>query len=124
MGMQCLLVANLLLFIKHGGNKEFVLAGEAYLAEFSSEHGLLNQWNATKRRVSWHLSKMKPVFELVKSTEANAVLVEAKLTKVQQLLDEDAEQVRQLQQRLVHAQNPRVLLTLEGGQVVRGHYLK
>lgn len=123
LGMQCLLMANLILFIKHGGNKEFVLAGEAYLAEFSSEHGLLNQWNATKRRVSWHLSKMKPVFELVKSTEANAMLVEAKLTKAQQLLDEDAEQVHQLQQRLVDAQNPRVLLALEDGQVVRGHYL-
>lgn len=30
-GMQCLLVANLILFIKHDGNREFVLTSEVYL---------------------------------------------------------------------------------------------
>lgn len=124
LGMQCLVMANLILFIKHGGNKEFLIAGDTYLAELSSEDGLMNQWNATKRRVSWHLSKMKPVFELAKSTQANAVLVEAKLSKVQQQLDEDVKQVRELQQRLVLAQNPRLLLVLEGGLVKRGHFLQ
>lgn len=123
LGMQCLLMANLILFVKHGGNKEFVLAGEAYLAELSSEPGLLNQWGITKRYVDWHLSKMKPLFELAKSTQANAQLVEAKVVRVQQLMAQDAEQIHQLQQRLVHAQNPRVLLEMEGGQIVRGYYL-
>lgn len=124
LGMQCLLAANLILFVKHGGNKEFVLAGKAYLEELSTEQGLLNQWNVTKQRVDWHLSKMKPVFEFAMSTQANAQLVQAKVAKVQQLITQDTEQVHELQQRLVHAQNPRVLLELEGGQVVRGHYLQ
>lgn len=123
LGMQCLLTANLILYVKHGGNKEFVLAGKAYLEELSSEEGMLNQWEVTRRRVDLHLSKMKPVFELARSTQANAHLVEAKVTKVQQLLDEDTRQVHEFQQRLVHAQNPRVLLELEAGQVVRGYYL-
>ena len=123
LGMQCLLAANLILFVKHGGNKEFVLAGNDYLEELNSEQGLLNKWNVTKRCVDLHLSKMKPVFELGKSTQANAHLVEANVAKVQQLITQDYAQVHELHQRLVHAQNPRVLLELEGGQVVRGYYL-
>lgn len=123
LGVQCLLAANLILFIKHGGNKEFVLAGKAYLEELSSEQGLLNQWNVTKRRVVFLLSKMKPFFELTKSTRANAHLVEAKVAEVQQLITQDTALAHELQQRLVHAQNPGVLLELEGGQVVRGYYL-
>lgn len=123
LGMQCLLVANLILFIKRGGNKEFVLAGQAYLAELNNDRGLLEQWDATEKRVAWHLSKMKPVFELTRSTEANARLVDAKVAAVQHLITRDVEQIRQLEQRLVNAQTPRVVLELESGQVVRGHYL-
>lgn len=123
LGMQCLLVANLILFIKHGGNKEFVLAGRAYMDELNCDQGLLTQWNATKRRVTLHLSKMKPFFEFAKSTQANADLVEAKVVAVQKILDYDVAQIRQLGQRLLEAQNPRVLLELDGGQAVRGRYL-
>jgi hypothetical protein len=122
-GLQCLLAANLILFIKHGGNKEFVIAGNSYLDELSGEHGLVEQWNVTKRRVNFHLSKMKPVFEWAKSTQANAYLVEAKVAEVQQRISQDTAKVHELQQQLVHAQNPRVLLELEGQQVVRGYYL-
>lgn len=120
LGMQCLLMANLILFIKHGANKEFVLAGEDYLNELDSE---LDQWEITKRRVTFHLSKMKPLFELAKSTQANVLLLEGRVAKVQRLIVEDVEQVRQLQQRLVRAQRPCVLLELEHGQVARGHHL-
>lgn len=123
LGMQCLLVANLILFIKHDGNKEFLLAGNQYRAELENENGLLSQWEATKRRVAMHLSKMKPVFELAKSTQANAQMVESTVEKVQTLIAQDAEQVCQLQQRLEDAQTPRVLLEVDGGVVVRGHYL-
>lgn len=123
LGMQCLLVANLILFIKHDGNKEFLLAGNQYRDELENEQGLLRQWEATKRRVAMHLSKMKPVFELAKSTQANAQVVESTVQKVQALIAQDAEQVCQLQQRLEDAQIPRVLLEVEGGVVVRGCYL-
>ena len=123
LGMQCLLVANLILFIKHGGNKEFVLAGNAYVAELEDEQGPLNKWKATQRQVAAHLSKMKPAFELAKSTQANVRLVESTVAKVQQLLAEDLGQVQQLSQRLGQAQTPRVLLEFEAGRVVRGHYL-
>lgn len=123
LGMQCLLVANLILYIKHGGNKEFARAGNDYLAELNNEQGLLAKWDATTRSVAVHLSRMKPVFELAKSTQANAQLVESTVRKVNELIEQDSEQVRQFQQRLVDAQNPRVLLEIEGGLVVRGNYL-
>lgn len=123
LGMQCLLVANLILFVKHGGNKEFVLAGRAYIDELNYEQGLLTQWNAIKRRITLHLSKMKPFFEFAKSTQANSDLVEAKMVAVQRIVDHDVAQIRQLGQRLLEAQNPRVFLELENGQAIRGRYL-
>ncbi|MDH1475226.1 hypothetical protein N5F13_12015 [Comamonas thiooxydans] len=123
LGMQCLLVANLILYIKHGGNKEFVRAGNDYLAELNNEQGLLAKWDATTRSVSVHLSRMKPVFELAKSTQANAQLVESTVGKVNELVARDSAKALQFQQRLVDAQNPRVLLEIEGGLVVRGNYL-
>lgn len=123
LGMQCLLVANLILFVKHGGNKEFVLAGQDYLAELNNPQGMLAQWNVTKQRVALHLSKMKPVFELARSTQANAELVDARVAGVQQHLTHDVAQIQHLEQRLVNAQAPRVLLQVENGQVVGGRYL-
>lgn len=123
LGMQYLLVANLILYIKHGGNKEFVHASEDYLAELQNEHGLLAQWHATVRHVAVHLSKMKPVFELSKSTQANVQLVEGRIAKVRQTIAQDSRKVRQLQQRIEDAQVPRILLEMEKGRVVRGHYL-
>lgn len=122
-GMQCLLVANLILFVKHGGNKEFVVASEDYLDELKNEHGVLKQWEKIKCSVDYHLSKMKPIFELARSTQANALLVTAKVTKVQQQIDQDTKMVHELQQRVVRAQKPRVLLELEAGKIVRGYYI-
>ncbi|WP_419204450.1 hypothetical protein, partial [Bordetella trematum] len=43
-GMQGLLVANLILYIKNGGHKEFVYAGDYYLAELQTDEGLLAKW--------------------------------------------------------------------------------
>lgn len=123
LGMQCLLVANVILFVKYGGNQEFVLAGQDYLSELDESQGVVDQWRVTKQRLALHLSKMKPVFELARSTQANAELVEAKVSAVQQLLTQDVAQIRHLQQRLVNAQNPRVLLEVEDGQLVGGRYL-
>ena len=123
LGMQSLLVANLILYINHNGNKEFVHAGEDYLAELQHESGLLVNWNATTRRVKLHLSKMKPLFELAKSTQANALLVENSVAKVQQMIEQDVIKIRQLQQRIVDAQAPRIMLEVENGRVARGYYL-
>lgn len=123
LGMQSLLIANLILYVKYGGNKEFVYAGEEYLAELQDDKGLLAQWNATMRHVKVHLSKMKPVFELAKSTQANVLLVESSIAKVQQMMTQDVNQIRQLQQRIVDAQAPRIMLELENDRITRGHYL-
>lgn len=123
LGMQSLLVANLILYIKNGGNKEFVYAGEDYLKELQSESGLLLQWNATTRLIKLHLSKMKPIFELSKSNQANELLVESSVAKVQQMIEQDVEHIRQLQQRIVDAQSPRIMLEVENGLVARGNYL-
>lgn len=123
LGIKSLLVANLILYIKYGGNKEFVHAGEDYLAELQHENGLLAQWNETMHHVNVHLSKMKPVFELAKSTQANVLLVESSITKIQKVIAQDVKQICQLQQRIVDAQAPRIVLEVEDGRVVRGHYL-
>lgn len=123
LSMQCLLLANLILFIKHGGNKEFVRAGNDYLVELKAPNGLLAQWEAIKRQVQVHLNKMKPVFELARSTQANAQIIQTGVEKINQQLEYDTAQVEQLQQRLIQAQNPRLLLQVEGGQVVSGRYL-
>jgi hypothetical protein len=123
LGMKSLLVANLVLYIKYGGNKEFVHASDDYLAELHHENGLLAQWNATMCSVRVHLSKMKPVFELTKSTQANVLLVENTVAKVQQMITQDAQQIRQLQQKIVDAQAPRIILEVENGSVACGYYL-
>jgi len=123
LGMQCLLVANLILFMKAGGNREFVVEGQSWLAELNDPNGIVAQWDITKQRVAVHLSKMKPVFELARSTQANVELVDAKVSGVQRLLTQDVGQIRDLEQKLVNAQTPRVFLEVENGQVVRGRYL-
>ncbi|WP_268592316.1 hypothetical protein, partial [Escherichia coli] len=76
-----------------------------------------------KRRVTLHLSKIKPFFEFAKSTQANSDLVGAKVLAVQKIVDYDVAQIRQLGRRLLEAQNPRVFLELESGQAVRGRYI-
>lgn len=123
LGMQSLLVANLILYVKNGGNKEFVYAGETYLAELQADEGLLAQWGQAERRVKAHLNKMKPVFEFARSTQANELMVESSLAKVQQMIDGNIKQIQQLQQKIVDAQSPRIMLEVHNGRVVRGNYL-
>lgn len=123
LGMQCLVLANLILFIKNGGNKEFVHAGNTYLSELKAPNGLLAQWAGIQRQVAVHLSKMKPVFELSKSTQANVQMVESSVQNIERQLQNDTVQVEQLQQRLLQAQTPSLLLKVESGKVISGHYL-
>lgn len=123
LGMQCLLVANLILYVKHGGNKEFALASESYVKELRSDDGALLQWKKTQTQVDLLLKKMKPVFELGKSTQANALMVQKTQSKVAILLEHDTQQVLELQKRMERVQAPKVALELENGKVVRGRYL-
>lgn len=122
-GMQGLLVANLILYIKNGGNKEFVYAGDYYLAELQTDEGLLAKWRQAVRRVQFHLSKMKPVFEFAKSTQANVLMVENYVAKVQQIIDGNTQEIRFLQQKIVDAQRPRIMIEVQDGRVVRGNYI-
>lgn len=122
--MQCLLVANLILFIKHDGNQEFVLTSEVYLKELNASNGIFQQWEKIKRKVAHHLSKMKPIFERTSSTQANALQVERKLNQTDNLLSTDNVLLAQLGERIQAAQSPQVLLEIVDNKVLRGRFLR
>jgi len=123
-GMQCLLMANLILYIKHGGNKEFILSSELYLNELRQNNGVLPEWGKNKRTIYSHLSKMKPLFERAISSQANALQVELKLKQVDSLLHIDTDQISLLNERIHAAQSPQILLEIVEGKVQRGYYLR
>lgn len=122
-GLQCLLLANLVLFVKHGGNKEFVLSSENYLKELRNANGTFPKWEKTKRTIARHLSKMKPLFERAISSQANALQVERRVKQVDSLLDIDTAQVTQLHDRILAAQTPRVILEIVDGKIQQGRHL-
>ena len=122
-GMQCLLMANLVLFIKHGGNKEFVLSSELYLKELHDTNGFITKWEKNKRKIACHLSKMKPLFERAMSSQANALQVQHSVDRLDKLLGIDAEHITQLHARIQAAQSPQVLLEIVDGKIQRGRYL-
>ncbi|PYD47124.1 hypothetical protein C3920_11620 [Novacetimonas pomaceti] len=122
-GMKCLLMANLILFIKNGGNKEFVFVCENYLNEINDENGVMQKWGKTKRKVANHLSKMKPIFERAISSQANALQVERRIRQVDNLLCIDKTQIMQMNDQIAAAQSPQVILEIVDGKVRRGRYL-
>ena len=123
MGMKCLLMANLILFIKNGGNKEFVFTCENYLKELNDENGVIQKWEKTKRKVTYHLSKMKPIFERAVSSQANALQVERRIKQVDNFLCIEKTQIIQMNDRIKAAQSPQIILEIVGGKVKRGRYL-
>lgn len=123
-GMQCLLMANLVLYIKHGGNKEFILSSERYLNELSQNNGLLPEWEKNKRTINIHLNKMKPLFERAINSQANVLQVERKIEQVDALLHLDTAQITLLNDRIHAAQSPQILLEIVEGKVQRGRYLR
>lgn len=122
-GMQCLLIANLILFIKHDGNKEFILTSEMYLKELNDANGAIQKWERTKRTIARHLSKMKPLFERAASSQANALLVERRLKQADSLLYIDTAQITELNNRIQAAQSPQLMLEIVDGKVLQGRYL-
>jgi len=122
-GMQCLMMANLILYIKQDQNKEFLSTSEAYMKELSSEDGVIAQWEKTKRTVAHHLSKMRPFFEFSNSTDANVLLIEKSISKADSLLVNEINQIANLKSRFDNMQNSQVLLEMVDGVAVRGRYL-
>lgn len=122
-GMQCLLMANLVLFIKKDGNKEFVLTSEQYLNELDDNRGIISQWDKMKRTITLHLSKMKPFFERALSSQANALQVESKLKQANNQLCIEIKKITDLNDRVKAAQSPQVMLEIVNGKVERGRYL-
>lgn len=122
-GMQCLLMTNLVLFIKHSGNKEFVLTGEKYLKELNDANEIIPQWEKIKRTIALHMSKMKPLFERATSSQANVLQVESRLKQADNHLCIDTTQIMQLSDRIQAAQSPKVMLEIVNGKVQRGRYL-
>lgn len=123
LGMQCLLMANLILFIKHGGNKEFSLASEIYLSELRSENGAIAQWGRTQKKITLHLSKMKPLFERSTSSIANSHQVERRLGQADKSLSADLDQITLLNNRIQAAQSTQLMLEVVNGKVQRARYL-
>lgn len=122
-GMQCLLMVQLILFIKHGGNKEFILTSELYLKELHDTNGFISIWDKSKRTIACHLSKMHPLFERTISSQANALQVESRIDRLDKLLHIDVVNITQLQARIEAAKSPQVLLEIVDGKVLRGRYL-
>lgn len=123
LGMQTLLIANLLLYIHHKGGMEFSKAAQQYLDELKSENGVLKQWDGTKKHVSFLLSKMSPMLESAHSAQANALLVEKKLDEQTLQLNQEVAQIEALHQRFKQAGKLNMALRVENGQVTQARYL-
>ncbi|MDW8844581.1 hypothetical protein SD961_01525 [Erwinia sp. MMLR14_017] len=123
LGMQCLLIANLILFIKTSGSEEFLITNEVYLKELNLPGGSINKWEKTKRTVSLHLSKMKPLFERTASSEANAALVERKIKKTDDQYNENILKIIQLNSQLQAAKTPSLMVEVADGKVLRAKHL-
>lgn len=123
-GIQCLLMANLVLYIKHGGNKEFILASELFTKELNDTNGIIPNWERIKRKVAHHLNKMKPIFERAVSSQANALQVKRRLEQVDSLISIDTVQIIELNDRIQAAQSPQIMLEIVDGKVQRGRHLR
>lgn len=123
LGMQCLVMANLILYFKEGCQEEFAEEGKKLAAELTSRDGIETNWKEMQRRIARHLNKMKPVFEFKSSTQANAQLVEKSVQRVNSMLQIESTMLLGLQQRMKAPQNQKMLLEVENGKIVRGSYL-
>ena len=97
---------------------------EQYLNELNDNQGAIAQWEMSKRKITAHLSKMKPLFERSVSSQANARQVERSVEQVEIRLRHDTEQITQLSAGIQAAQFPKVMLEVVDGKVQRGHYLR
>ena len=122
LGMQCLLIANLILFIKLSGSEEFLMSSEIYLNEINHQEGSVNQWEKTKRTVSLHISKMKPLLERAASSEANAALIERKVKKTDNQFNENILKITQLNSQLQAVKTPSLMIEVADGKVLRAKY--
>lgn len=119
-GMQCLLLANLILFIKHGGNKEFIIASEIYLKDINSDDGIIQKWTKTKQKIASHLGKMKPFFERTVSSQANALLVEHHLKRADNYFAADMAYIKQLNDQIQAVQSPQLIFEIVNGKIQKG----
>lgn len=117
--MQCLLMANLLLYYQDDFRAEFKYEAEHLMSELVVSDGIEATWRITQQKIKFQLSRMKPLFERKLSTEANATLVEINLKKVGEVLASGKELLSTLNQRLDLTQVG-ALLEVENGRVLRG----
>lgn len=123
LGMQCLVMANLILYLKSGCKEEFAFDGATLAAELESQNGVELNWKKVQRCISFHLGKMKPLFEFKSSTQANAQLVEKSVQKVGSVLKIDSGMLLDLTKRINASKKQKIMLEVESGKVVRGSYL-
>lgn len=123
LGMQCIVMANLILYFKGDCKDEFAFECATLAAELKSPNGVIHNWEKVQRSISFHLRKMKPLFEFKSSTQANAQLVEKSVQKVGSVLKIDSGMLLDLTKRINASKKQKIMLEVESGKVVRGSYL-
>lgn len=121
--MQCLLIANLILYIKQDGNRVFINEKDEYLAELHDKNGIIHQWESINRTLDYHLNKINPIFELASSTNANTLLIKKNISKADYSLKLNIDQITEISTRITRAQNPQIQLEIINGKINRGRYL-
>lgn len=119
LSMQCLLMANLVLYYQDDFRAEFKDEAEQIMSELTASDGIESTWKLSQQKIKFQLSRMKPLFERKISTDANARLVEIHVKKAGDLLASSKELLTTLNQRLELAPVG-AFLEIENGRVVGG----
>lgn len=117
--MQCLMMANLILYYQDDLRQEFKDEAERLMKEIAAAGGVQDIWKQTQQKITFQLSRMKPLFERAVSTEANARYVEIHAKKSGDALMSGTALLASLNQRL-EPMAVGALLEIENGKVVGG----
>ena len=117
--MQCLMMANLILYYQDDLRQEFKDEAERLMKEIAATGGVQDIWKQSQQKIMFQLSRMKPLFERTVSTEANARHVEIHARKSGDILMSGTTLLESLNQRL-EPMPVGALLEIENGKVVGG----
>ncbi|KQN57429.1 hypothetical protein AB6869_12405 [Rahnella rivi] len=117
--MQCLMMANLILYYQDDLRQEFKDEAEWLMKEIAAAGGVQDIWKQSQQKIMFQLSRMRPLFERAVSTEANARHVEIHARKSGDALMSGTALLASLNQRL-EPMAVDALLEIENGKVVGG----
>ena len=123
LSMQCLVMANAILFFQSGFDDEFRENAQRYLRELDAVDGVAVHWEKYQKKVQLKLNKMHSWFELKNSTQANILLVGKTTAKVRNQLSEDKNHLIQITTMFFPQKKSQIILEIEEGHIVGGQYL-